>query len=124
MIVLMGFLVFMTPVVMVVAGIAMLLWARKKPGGINNMAGYRTERSCASPGAWDFAQNASSKYMIFTGLSMFALTLAVFAAVPHLFTAEDAAGILAPFGVLGVQIAVGCLVFPYTESKLKRHFGD
>ena len=120
----MVFIVFMTPGMMVLAGVFMLVYARKKPGDVNYMVGYRTERSCASPEAWDFAQKYSAKYALFTGLLTFALTLTAFAAAPHLFTAASAVGVLVSLGALGAQMVVFCLVIPCTEAKLKRLIKD
>lgn len=119
----MGFWIFMLCMnLMVPFMMAVLGWvfAHKPPKEINNIYGYRTQRSMASREAWAFAHIYFGKIWFSMGLVM--LVLAVIAMLFCMGKSDNIVGIWGA-AVEGAECVLMLLPILPTERALKRNFG-
>ena len=91
------------------------------PKDINVWYGYRTQRSMASPEAWDFAHRYVGKLWRRLGLWTLVLTVGIMAA---LFGQSDDAVSWGGLAVMLAQLVPMTAAIPMTERALKERFGD
>ncbi len=89
----------------------------KPPQKINQMAGYRTNRSMKSQEAWDFANKYSGAKMTQSGIA-----LMLGSALIH-FLFQDLEWVFVASLVIG-SILVAAYVLVFTERELKAKFPD
>lgn len=99
------------PLIIFIAGFAMLKWPPKSP---NWFVGYRTRRSSQSQEAWDFAQATSGRYCAIAGVLTTLATCAILL-LDNIFVITETFSTV----VVILQLAVLMGVVPYTERKLK-----
>ena len=99
--------------VFIAAGIILYLRPPKK---INQIYGYRTKRSMASQEAWDYAQTASGKQLVYLGLAFLSTSL-----LGKLFPTMNE--LWGTFISLGLMIVGTITLFRIMERSLKQKFG-
>lgn len=96
--------------------IAAIIMRRFPPKNINDLYGYRSARSRASQGAWDFSQKYSSDLMIWVG------TYNLLVGSAGLFVSLDS---LMAVGISVVFLILSCVyLFWKTEKELKARFSE
>lgn len=119
-----GFFVFilimclLIPSIMIIAG---GYFRKKAPKSINQVWGYRSERSMKNKDTWEFAHHYFGKLLFIIGLIMFPLS-----ALPLLLSFgkdDDTIGIIGLVIILIQLIPLIAAIFP-TEAALKRNFDE
>lgn len=103
----------MAGVIFIIAGLVLL---RRPPKSINKIYGYRTRSSMKSQERWDFAQNYSSKKMIFWGI-----VLVCISPLGLYFGTTETLSLIIGLGATLIVIAPMVI---QTETAIKREFPD
>lgn len=98
-----------------------LVWKKRPPKTINNVYGYRTRRSMKSYETWDFAHKYAGKILLYSGVSLMIISIALL----FIFKSNnnDKLAITALL-IIAIQLLSLYLPIFLTEIALKKKFNE